>query len=181
MNVFYLDKDPSHAAQMMTDKHVIKMILESAQMLSTAHRILDGTLIKKDFAHADGSLRKKNWYKLDDPLDYTLYSATHINHPSAVWVRQSANHYGWLMYHLSGLSEEYTYRYGKTHATTRLFPLLKILPKNIPLAGFTQPPSCMDPKYVISACAVENYRNYYKLGKSHLHKWTKRPAPTWIQ
>jgi hypothetical protein len=157
MNIFYIDRDPERAAKMMADKHVIKMILESAQMLSTAYRVLDDNPPKE------------------------LYKATHINHPSSIWVRQSANHYGWLLYHLVALSEEYTYRYGKTHATTRLFPLLKILPENIPRAGFTQPPSCMDPKYVISACAVENYRNYYKLGKSHLHKWTKRPPPTWIQ
>ncbi len=157
MNVFYLDKDPTHAAAMMVDRHVVKMILESAQMLSTAHRLLD-----------------------DNPPE-ELYKATHKNHPSSVWVRQSDQHYRWLMYHLVGLAEEYTYRYGKTHATTRLFPLLKQLPKNIPQNGFTQPPSCMDPKYVISADAVENYRNYYKLGKTHLHSWTKRPPPTWIQ
>ena len=42
MNIFYLDRDPVIAAQMMCDKHVVKMILESAQMLSTAHRVLDG-------------------------------------------------------------------------------------------------------------------------------------------
>jgi hypothetical protein len=157
MNIFYLDRNPSHAAQMMVDRHVVKMVVESAQMLSTAHRVLDGDIIPE------------------------LYRATHKNHPSSVWVRQSANHYGWLMYHLSALSEEYTFRYGKVHATTRLFPLLKILPENIPQVGFTPPPCCMDTDYILSEDAVENYRNYYKHGKAHLHTWTKRPPPAWIQ
>jgi hypothetical protein len=42
MNIFYLDKDPIKAAEYSCDKHVVKMILESAQMLCTAHRVLDG-------------------------------------------------------------------------------------------------------------------------------------------
>lgn len=157
MNIFYLDKDPSHAAQMMVDRHVVKMILESAQMLSTAHRVLDSNPSEE------------------------LYRATHKNHPSSVWVRQSDQHYRWLVYHLVSLCEEYTYRYGKKHATERLLPLLKTLPINIPKAGFTPPPCCMDANYILSEDAVENYRNYYKHGKSHLHSWSKRPPPAWIQ
>jgi hypothetical protein len=141
---------------MLVDRHVIKMILESAQMLSTAHRILD------------------------DPPWPELYKATHKNHPSSVWVRQSNQHYVWLVYHLLALLEEYTFRYGKKHATERLIPMLCVVPLNIPKAGFTPPPCCMDADYILSEDAVENYRNYYKQGKSHLHKWTKRPPPTWI-
>ena len=156
------------------------MILESAQLLSTAHRVLDGKLIKKDFAYADGTLRKKNWYKLDDDLDNILYSATHVNHPSAKWVRESLHHYSWLYRHFRELLAEYTYRYNKTHKCHFLLPYLEFPPKNISNKTFTQPPACMDPKYVIGQCSVDNYRNYYKLGKNHLHHWTRRSPPTWI-
>ncbi len=45
MNIFYLDHDVYKCAEMHNDKHTVKMILEYAQLLSTAHRFLDGTLI----------------------------------------------------------------------------------------------------------------------------------------
>ena len=75
MNIFYLNKDPEIAAQMHCDKHVVKMILESAQMLSTAHRILDGD----DIANSKG-----------------LYKMTHKNHPCNIWVRKNNENYEWL-------------------------------------------------------------------------------------
>ena len=160
MNIFYLNKSPIVSAQNMVDKHVVKMILETAQLLCTAHRILDD--IPND----------KN------PL---LYKATHKNHPSAIWARASLRQYEWLYNHLIALGEEYTYRYGKTHITiTKLGKLLKIPPENIPDVGFDPPPCCMDDEYKISKDVVDNYRNYYKNGKSHLHSWKVRSAPEWI-
>ncbi len=47
MNIFVLDEDPVISAQMMCDKHIPKMIVEAAQMLSTAHRMLDGYMEKR--------------------------------------------------------------------------------------------------------------------------------------
>ena len=99
MNIFYLDRDPVIAAQMMCDKHVVKMILESAQMLSTAHRVLDGD----EYANKMG-----------------LYKMAHKNHPSTIWVRSSERIIEWLWEHYVALMDEYTYRYGKTHATERM-------------------------------------------------------------
>jgi hypothetical protein len=93
MNIFYLDRDPVIAAQMMCDKHVVKMILESAQMLSTAHRVLDGD----EYANKMG-----------------LYKLAHKNHPSTIWVRTSSENYRWLFNHYDALMQEYTYRYDKT-------------------------------------------------------------------
>jgi hypothetical protein len=180
MNIFYLHSDPITAGQMQADKHVVKMILESAQMLSTAHRVLDGTLLRKDFAYVDGTLRKKNWYDLPDSRNHILYSATHINHPSSKWVRESDKHYDWLLLHWMSLLQEYTYRYEKTHKTQNLLNSLLQLPQNIPIGGFTSPPCAMNDHYIISEDAIENYRNYYKHRKQHLHKWTKRQAPAWI-
>ena len=72
MNIFYIDKDPIKAAQMACDKHVVKMILETAQLLCTAHRVIDGVDLQMN------SLLEET----------TMYRATHINHPSTKWVRE---------------------------------------------------------------------------------------------
>jgi tRNA U34 5-carboxymethylaminomethyl modifying enzyme MnmG/GidA len=91
------------------------MILEYAQLLSTAHRVLDGVLSTR----IDFSGRKKTVYALADNRDTVLYSATHINHPSAVWVRQSAQNYMWLAELLEECCKEYTHRYDKVHKVER--------------------------------------------------------------
>jgi hypothetical protein len=176
LNIFYLHEDPRQCAEWMVDKHVVKMILETAQLLSTAHRLLDGKM------YIDTSSgRKKKVYTLDDERDTVLYSATHINHPSAVWARQSVENYNWLVDHLFALGEEYTYRYGKTHLTiTKLGVPIASPPLNLKEWDMTPMPSCMDEQYKIGDDPIANYRNYYKYGKSTMHRWKNRPAPEWI-
>ena len=178
MNVFYLSSDPIQAAQWMVDKHVVKMILESAQLLSTAHRVLDGV----EFNGVSATGRKKKSWVLRDGRELKLYQATHINHPSAIWSRQSVENYTWLVDHMFALMQEYTYRYGKHHKveTDGLAYLLQSPPYNLRDYEFTTPPSAMAPEYVVGYDPVENYRNYYKQGKAHLHKWTKRTPPDWM-
>ena len=176
MNIFYVDKDPVVAAQSLCDKHVVKMILESAQLLSTAHRLLDGRMVQA--VSATG--RKVKRWVLDDARDSVVYSATHINHPSAVWCRQSLENYGWLVDHLHAMLNEYGYRYGKKHKTGEMAYYVYAPPHNLREWDFTPMPSCMAPEYIVSGDPVENYRNYYIHGKKHLHKWTKREAPTWM-
>ena len=85
MNIFILDNDPVIAAQMQCDKHVVKMIVESAQMLSTAHRMIDGVMEKR----LSKSFRATPYYKLDekDNREDILYKAVHFNHPSTVGTR----------------------------------------------------------------------------------------------
>jgi len=187
MNIFYLDHDVRKCAEMHNDKHVVKMILEYAQLLSTAHRILDGVLS----AGVSASGRKKTVYVLADNRDATLYSATHVNHPSAVWVRQSAQNYMWLAELLEECCKEYTHRYDKVHKVERdgLMQALKNqFPTNIPDAPFTQPTPAMPEdvkvlreihtdRYEIDALA--SYRNYYIRNKTHLANWKKRPVPDW--
>ena len=164
MNIFYLDKNPKIAAQMQCDKHVVKMILESAQMLCTAHRVLDGD----DYANKMG-----------------LYKLAHKNHPSTIWVRSSFYNYRWLFKHYDALMEEYTYRYGKIHATSRLRDALLRPPRNISLSakgGFSlldksgDPPQCM-PAYCKGDDTVKAYQTYYILEKSGFAKWTNRVPP----
>ena len=144
---------------MMCDKHVVKMILESAQMLSTAHRVVDG-----DYRADRGG----------------FYKIAHKNHPSTIWVRASSENYRWLWKHFDALLKEYTHRYGKHHATERLRNILYMPPLNIvhgvPL---TDPPQCM-PELCKGEDTVLAYQNYYIIEKSGFARWTKREIPTWF-
>jgi hypothetical protein len=177
INIFYIETDPYKAAQSMVDRNVVKMILETAQLLSTAHRILDGTeYIGKSVS---GQKNVRRWL-LSDELETKLYSATHVNHPSAVWVRQSLNNYNWLYCHFEGLLNEYTRRYGKVHKCNGMKEFLIKPPKNIPTGYFTSPTCAMPDEYKISKDAVENYRYYYNVAKKHLHSWKNAPTPDWI-
>jgi hypothetical protein len=120
MNLFYLDRDPAEAARMQCDRHVVKMILETAQMLSTAHVELDG--------------------------EQVAYKATHKNHPSTVWVRSTAAAYLWAYRHMLELGREYTRRYGKVHKTIREHgDALRRLPNALTYCNrlLEDPPQCM--------------------------------------
>ena len=182
MNIFFVDPDATKAAQSLVDKHVVKMVLESAQLLSTAHRVLDGHMVVAELKHREtGKVRKKKVWILPDLRNEVLYACTHMNHPSAVWCRQSVENYNWLVDHLHALGQEYTYRYGKKHKTIeQCFYHLQSPPYNLREWEWTPVPSCMDDKYKISDDSLLNYRNYYRLGKANLHSWKKRAAPAWI-
>jgi len=137
MNIFYLSKNPIVAAEKQINKHVIKMILESAQMLCTAHRE----------------------FGIDND---NLYKRTHTNHPSAIWVRASSQHYDWLYQHMLALGNEYTNRYGKIHLTiTKMKELLKQPPAGLEDEGFVDPPQCMPEEYR-KEDTVEAYLSYYE-------------------
>ena len=186
MNIFYLHQDPKVCAEWAVDSHCVKMILEAAQLLSTAHRVLDGQEItlRVPMKTDPTRIRKTKIWMLNNVYrDMVLLLATHVNHPCAIWCRESNNNYNWLWCYLYEHCKEYTYRYGKTHKveSSGLLNILSTPPNNIPVGYKTQPPSAMDPKYIISEDAVENYRNYYKYGKAHLHKWKNRQPPEWIK
>ena len=158
MNIFYLNQKPDIAAQMMCDKHVVKMILESAQMLSTAHRVLDGD----EYADRVG-----------------LYKMTHKNHPSSIWTRSTDENYDWLWAHMDALMKEYTYRYGKHHATERMIHDLWKPQYNLPDGDFTDPPQCM-PDYCKNEDVVTAYHKYYIMEKSDFATWKRRDKPEWF-
>jgi hypothetical protein len=176
MNIFYLDKDVQKCAEMHVDKHCVKMILEYAQLLSTAHRVLDGILT--DGFSASG--RKRKTYVLVDNRESILYSATHVNHPSAIWVRQSDANYVWLFRMFGALMDEYTYRYGKTHACERLADALSHRPKNIPNGNFTEPTPAMPDHYKVSGDSISSYKNYYLGDKTRMFSWKNRETPSWV-
>ena len=174
MNIFYLHHDVAKCAEMHNDKHTVKMILEYAQLLSTAHRVLDGDIV----IGKSKTGRKQTRYVLPSD-DSILYSATHINHPSSVWVRQSDKNYDWLFGLFQALMTEYTHRYGKTHATSRLEMHLAKLPKNIPQKPFTEPTPAMPDDVKVPGDSIASYRRYYIQNKPHLANWKKRPVPEW--
>lgn len=181
MNIFYLDPDPATCARYHNDRHTIKMILEYSQLLSTAHRVLDGNLS----VGLSDSGRKKTSYILPDERNNILYSATHINHPSAIWVRVRESHYRWLFCLWTELMEEYTYRYGKNHACEKLIGYLNAPPKNIEFGGgFDGPTPAMPDDVKVAGDSMKSYRNYYIKNKTHLASWSgkinSRPVPTWF-
>lgn len=188
MNIFALSLDVKECAQMHNDKHCVKMILEYSQLLSTAHRVLDGREVEEKKMVA-GSFpvrwRKNKKWKLSDERDNILYGATHCNHPSAIWVRKSDSNYKWLHDLLVELSKEYTYRYGKVHKcqSSGLIQTLKQFPNNIPNAEFTEPTPAMPLEYVVNQDSVTSYRNYYLKSKQHLANWSgkvnSREIPEW--
>ena len=176
MNIFYLDNDPTTCAQMHNDKHVVKMILEYAQLLSTAHRILDGT----EFTGVSKTGRKQTRFVLSDSRESVLYSSTHANHPSAIWVRKSYENYEWLYQLFLAVLKEYTHRYGKLHACEKLVDVLRTPPTNIPKGvGFTEPTPAMPDEVKIVGSSLASYKNYYIKNKAHLASWKKRNIPEW--
>jgi len=178
MNIFYLHNDPKTCAELHNDKHVVKMILEYAQLLSTAHRFIDG-VPSVDRGTRTG--RQRTSYILSDSRDAVLYRATHINHPSAIWVRHSYENYEWLYKLFIAVLNEYTYRYGRIHATARLIDALYTPPTHIPKGvGFTEPTPAMPDEYKISGNSVRSYINYYVGAKKHLASWKKRQIPEWF-
>jgi hypothetical protein len=156
MNIFMLDRNITKCAEYHNDKHVVKMILEYAQLLSTAHRVLD-----------------------PDGYSPNLYKATHINHPCAIWVRESALNYKWLYNLWVALSKEFEFRYFKIHKTHGdLRYDLRKLPRGIPRTGFTDPPQCMPDEYKHEDVVLA-YRNYYIHGKKDLAQWSFHGKPDW--
>ena len=177
MNIFYLHEDPKTCAEMHNDKHVVKMILEYAQLLSTAHRVLDGVpYIDKT---ANGRSIKR--WRLDLAREPLLMKATHINHPSAVWARSTRDNYIWLYRLWYYLCKEYTFRYGKTHACERLLEALYVPPLNMVKSEFFPPTPAMPDTYKVKDDSLLSYRNYYNGGKQHLATWKLREAPPWFK
>jgi len=158
MNRFVLSTDPVEAARFHNDKHVVKMILEEAQMLSTAHHLLNETM--------------------SEQVSQSIYRPTHKNHPCSVWIRESRSNYNWAYTLFQELCKEYTFRYGKMHKSWSLSSFLKDAPLSLPEKGLTTFPQAM-PDYCKRTSAVDAYQAYYLMEKSSIAKWTNRPVPDW--
>ena len=186
MNIFVLDEDPIIAAQLQCDRHVVKMILESMQMMSTCHRMLDGKLTKRPSISGKRMVKYYDLYEGSDDLEAELLymRAVHFNHPCNKWLRRSSANYRWLWEHTKALCNEYTYRYGKTHKNE--MPLLwglQSTPRNIPNGKLTPFELAMKdyPECLALKDPVKAYQAFYQT-KQHRFKmvWTKRQVPDWF-
>lgn len=176
MNIFYLNNDPRKCAREHCDKHVVKMIIEYAQLMSTAHRVLDGEM----YIGLTANGRKIKRWRLDDAREEGLMKASHVNHPSNIWARASNNNYNWLYFLWRELCKEYTHRYGKHHACEKYAPLLQNPPGAIPTDCLREPPPAMPDECKIKGDSIASYKKYYITEKSTFAKWTKRNIPKWF-
>jgi len=175
MNIFYLHNDPIECATMHNDKHVVKMILEYGQLMSTAHRVLDG----EEYYDKTANGRNIKRWKLSDEREAIMWKASHIMHPSGVWARANRSNYNWLFYLWHACLKEYTHRYGKNHSAERMKPHLIIAPDNIPEGKFYEPTPAMPDKYKVTGDSILSYKQYYIGDKQHLASWKKRDVPNW--
>ena len=155
MNIFFLDYDVKKCAQYHVDKHVVKMILETAQLLCSVHHVTE---------------------QITEQVPYKL---SHKNHPCAVWARQSLSNYLYLCELGLELGKEYTYRYGKRHKSIEVIEWCIVNKPNIPDIGFTKPAMAMPDEFKVDS-VVESYRNYYMGAKSDLASWKNREKPFWF-
>lgn len=154
MNIFVLDKDTKKAAEFHCDKHVVKMIVETAQVLSSAHHMLGE--------------EKEGIYKL-----------AHKNHPCSIWARESLDNYGWLVRLGFDLVEEYEKRYGGYHKTSEVLYNLIDPPKSIKDKGLTEFALAMPDQYKCKD-PVKSYRAYYMAEKRNICTW-KTSKPYWFE
>lgn len=153
MNIFILDNDIRTCAQYHCDQHVVKMILESVQILCTV-------LNKKGFS--------------------TPYKSTHANHPSVLWAEASFDNFLWLSDLTLELNKEYKYRYDKQTDHKSIAVLTDISQYSFLSLGLTTFPQAMPDSYKVAKDPVLAYRNFYRGDKAKFAKWTKRAPPKWF-
>lgn len=162
MNIFFLSLNPREAARLHCDKHVVKMIIETAQLLYSAHWVLN-----------------------PEGLNENAYKLAHRNHPCSRWVRQSLTNYMWLVSLGWWLCKEYQYRYGehKVHKTeAHIVWLMNNAPASIVFGDFTSPALAMPDEYKQDD-VVDSYRLYYiesKLKQRGIVRYTTREWPDFL-
>lgn len=158
MNVFFTNECPIQAASEHCHVHQVKMIVEYAQLLSSAHHVIDG----------------------DDAID-AIYKKTHVNHPSAVWVRKSADHYVWVWECAMQLCQLYTQRTGKAHATESILEKLGSVPSGLDFTGFVKPPVAAPDEFKVMAVFGDVCKAYQKYLVSKFQEWQQRERPMKVE
>lgn len=206
MNIFVLNHNPYTAAAQHCDKHVLKMIIEYGQLMSTAHRLLDGVRteatgvwakpktfhllqgervvekeIVKEILDEEGNhveTRIEHKLVIENPVCYNL---THANHPCGIWTRETDANYHWLQMLFTGTMQEYNRRYGKAHAASQVHPFLSRAPRNIPRGQLTPFALAMPDEFKVQDDAVASYQAFYVGSKARFARWTNTPAPEWFK
>jgi len=153
INIFVLDLDPNKSAKYHCDQHVVKMVLETAQMVSTALRAR---------GYAEG-----------------LYKSSYPSHPCTVWAGETEGNLAWLNMLGLALAAEYTNRYGKTHASERVFWRAEEYIDELPFEHETPRPLAMPDQYKTNK-VVQSYRNYYIGEKLKFARYERAPVPEWL-
>jgi len=159
MNIFYLDSDPKLCAQYHCDKHVVKSVLETTQILCTVIQL-----------------------QQDEELSF-LYAPICINNPCVKWAQQSMYNFLWLQQLGSQLAEEYTYRYDRRHKCQSCIRDIVVWVRAAAfpvISGLTVRPQLMPSVYKDDMDPRTAYRNYYLGDKTHLLKYTRRHVPDWV-
>lgn len=154
MNIFALDLNTPFAARAHCDKHVVKMIVETAQLMSTAINVTNGN------------------------IHMGFYKTTHVNHPCAIWARETSGNYYWLAMLGLNLCAEYTHRYYKTHASQKV--IRSLMKYEGPPQGMLQPFIYCGPEEYNQGDPIEAYREYYRQDKRAMAVWTNREQPDWF-
>ena len=154
MNIFVLDTDIERCARYHCDKHVVKMILESTQIMCTA-------LNKKGFL--------------------TPYRSTHPKHPCVLWVEQSYDNFNWLKQLALALNQEYRYRYDKQADHKSVAVIEAIAEFRYESKGLTEFAQAMPDEYKKPQAAVDAYRSFYLGTKMQFATWTRRKKPYWVR
>lgn len=160
MNIFAVDQNPTISAQSLVDRHVVKMILESSQMLCLAHACS----------------------KSSNLPSFIWKSTSWKNHPCSKWVCLSSSNYLWLAQHNQSLCNEYTFRYNKIHKLEQcgmVSWLLNNIPSSLTKKNIT--PFAEATGNIHENDSVSTYKRYYLEHKQHLMVWTKREPPEWIK
>lgn len=212
VNIFMLDHDPVKAARWHADRHVVKMILETAQLLSTVwHQVANEEwqplaadpaddpaepstpwirrvvapprLVVNPEPVAVGEMPGTHW----ELFGQRIYAPTHVNHPCAVWARETGGNYSWLWRLGIALCEEYRHRYKRHHNTSPVLWTLEPVPPPLleSLDTWTEVPPAMPEEVKVVEDGfyntVASYRAYYAQHKVALHSWTRREAPPWLE
>jgi hypothetical protein len=161
MNIFFLDKTPEKSARYLCDKHVPKMLLESAQMLSTAVQKHKGRIEE-------------------------LYKPAYPNHPMTIWVGECWHNFNWALQNAIAIHDEYKFRFDKIHKSYRIIEdiLHNDYKWDIPNTfNFTRVPQCMPDEYKKHPRShIKAYRDYYAGEKEYFAKWERgRNEPKWFK
>jgi len=165
MNIFTFSLQAEDNPRQLIDKHVVKMLLEHCQLLSTAHRVYGSSVAVE-----------------------TMRS-THVGHPSTQWVLENSANYLWLLAYTLELAEEYSFRYNRVHSvvSSGMLRRLQTLPW-YPLEGrpvLSPVRVAMKPEFKVGKVrswtnTIDSYRNYYVRAKIGFSAWTGREPPEWF-
>ena len=180
MNLFYLEEDPETCAQSHCNKHVPKMVVETAQLLCNVHHLLETKDVVKAESEGEGEKEKE---KTKKAIPYKYSRSGHTKLAPMQWLLQSKTNYRWAVKLGLALSEVYTQRFGgkrhKTHAVLEW--LRENEPENLEDIGFTRPLCAMPDEYKHpDGNPIESYRKYYVYDKHRFACWPDGMEPKWF-